>query len=149
MKKILQILILLICLSSINDIIGQQKFKIKTVKNDRLTKVLNNSQLIGENRENWVSVRIYKLDNGSGSADNESCGVTFNLLIAVSGFDENPEQNLFEIGPFYNPDFQKWTELKDYEKTFEINYGGFDERKTIKLKVNLKELKLIDKIKSQ
>jgi len=144
MKKILQILILTIILTSSNKIIGQQELKIKKLQNESLIKVLNNSQLIAENRENWISVRIYTVDNGSGSAGFESGEVSHNLLIAISGFDENPEQNLFEIGPFYNPDFQKWIELKDYVKSFEIIYGGLDNRKKIKLKVNLKKLELID-----
>jgi len=144
MKKILQILILTIILTSSNKIIGQQELKIKKLQNESLIKVLNNSQLIAENRENWISVRIYKVDNGSRSAGFESGEVSHNLLIAISRFDENPEQNLFEIGPFYNPDFQKWIELKDYVKIFEIIYGGLDNRKKIKLKVNLIKLELID-----
>ena len=56
--------------------------------NDRLIKVLNNSELIGENRENYLSIRIYTIDNGTGSAGFESCEVSHNLLIAVSEFDE-------------------------------------------------------------
>ncbi len=121
---------------------GQNKLKIEKSKNSRLIKVLNNSELIGENRENYLSVRIYTIDNGSGSAGFESCEVTHNLLIAVSEFDEEPNQNLFEIGPFYNPKFIKWTKIKEYEREFEVEYGIYDNRKTVKLKVNINELKL-------
>ncbi|MBN4082971.1 hypothetical protein JYT50_01150 [bacterium AH-315-A23] len=121
---------------------GQGKLKIEKSENSRLIKVLNNSELIGENRENYLSVRIYIIDNGRGSAGFESCEVSYNLLISVSEFDEEPNQNLFEIGPFYNPKFIKWTKIKEYEREFEVEYGIYNNRKTVKLKVNINELKL-------
>jgi len=121
---------------------GQNKLKIEKSENSRLTKVLNNSELIGENRENYLSVKIYTIDNGTGSAGFESCEVSHNLLIAISEFDEEPNQNLFEIGPFYNPKFIKWTEIKEYEREFEVEFGIYNNRKTVRLKVNINELKL-------
>ncbi|MEH6764381.1 MAG: hypothetical protein V7655_07770 [Aequorivita antarctica] len=119
---------------------GQDKLKIEKSDNNRLIKVLNNSQLIGENKENYLSVRIYTIDNGSGSAGFESCEVSYNLLVAVSEFDEAPNQSVFEIGPFISPKFIKWTGVKEYEREFTIEHGVFDNRKTIKLKTNLNEL---------
>ena len=140
MKSIL-VLILTICL--IQTIYGQDELKVSKSDDSKLIKVLNNSQLIGENRENYLSVRVYKIDNGSGSAGfEEGHEVSHNLLIAVSEFDEEPNQNLFEIGPFYNPKFVKWTGEKEYQKEFEIEYGSYDNRKSVKLKVNIKELKI-------
>ena len=134
-------LILTICLIQIS--FSQNELNIKKSKNFRLIKVLNNSELIGENRENYLSVRIYKIDNGSGSAGfPEGHEVSHNLLIAVSEFDEAPNHNLFEIGPFYNPKFVKWTDEKEYEKEFEIEYGIYSNQKTIKLKININELKM-------
>ena len=134
-------LILTICFIQIS--FSQNKLNIKKSKNSRLIKVLNNSELIGENRENYLSVRIYKIDNGSGSAGfPEGHEVSHNLLIAVSEFDEEPNKNLFEIGPFYNPKFVKWTDKKDIEKEFKIEYGIHSNRKNIKLKININELKM-------
>ena len=122
---------------------GQDKLNIEKSENSRLIKVSNNSELIGEDRENNLSVRVYIIDNGSGSAGiEEGHEVSHNLLIAVSEFDEEPNQNLFEIGPFYNPKFVKWTREKEYEKEFEIEYGIYDNRKSVKLKVNMSELKV-------
>lgn len=135
-------LVLLFTICFVNITCGQDKLKIKTSKNTRLIKVLNSSELISENRKEWLSARIYKIDNGTASAGLPSSEVSHNLLVAVSEFDEEPNQNLFEIGPFYNPKFIKWNGNKEYEKSFEIRYGAFDNRKTIKLKVNIKELKL-------
>ena len=136
-------LIIILTICSIQISFGQNELKIAKSKNDRLIKVLNNSELIGENRENYLSVRIYKIDNGSGSAGiPEGHEVSHNLLIAVSEFDEEPNQNLFEIGPFYNPKFMKWTDKEEYEKIFEIEYGIYNNRKTVKLKININELTL-------
>ena len=136
-------LIIILTICSIQISFGQNELKIAKSKNDRLIKVLNNSELIGENRENYLSVRIYKIDNGSGSAGiPEGHEVSHNLLIAVSEFDEEPNQNLFEIGPFYNPKFMKWTDKEEYEKIFEIEYGIYNNRKSVKLKININELTL-------
>ena len=85
-------------------------------------------------------MRVYTIDNGTGSAGFESCEVSNNLLVAVSEFDEAPNQSVFEIGPFYNPKFIKWTDIKEYEREFTIEYGVFDNRKSIKLKTNINEL---------
>ena len=140
--KIKSTLILIFSICFVNLSCGQEKVKINKSDNNRLIKVLNNSELIGENRENYLSVRIYKIDNGSGSAGiEEGHEVSHNLLIAVSEFDEEPNQNLFEIGPFYNPKFVKWTKKKEYQKEIEIEHGAYDNRKSIKLKVNINELK--------
>ena len=130
-------LIFTICFIQIS--FGQNELKIEKSENARLIKVLNNSELLGNNRENYLSVRIYKIDNGSGSAGfPEGHEVSHNLLIAVSEFDEEPNQSLFEIGPFYNPKFVKWTDKKE----FEIEYGIYNNRKRIKLKTNINELKM-------
>ena len=122
---------------------GQNELKIEKSENVKLIKVLNNSELIGENRENYLSVRIYKIDNGSGSAGiSEGHEVSHNLLIAVSEFDEKPNQNIFEIGPLYNPKFIIWNDIKKHERGFQIEYGIYNKRKKIKLKVNINELKM-------
>ena len=136
-------ILLLFTLCLANTFFGQSELKISQSDNSRLIKVLNNSELIGENRENWLAVRVYKIDNGSGSAGfEEGHEVSHNLLIAVSEFDEEPDQSLFEIGPFINPRFIKWNEKKEHEREFEIEYGMYDNRKTIKLIVDINELKL-------
>jgi hypothetical protein len=124
---------------SFNLFYGQTNLKIEKSVNSRLIKVLNNSELIAENSEPYLSVRIYKVDNGSGSAGFESCEVSFNLLIAVSEFDQLPKQNLFEFGPLLNPSFLKWVETNN-KKEFIIEYGLFDKRQRLKLVVTINEL---------
>ena len=122
---------------------GQNKLKIQKSENSRLIKVLNNSKLIGENNEGHLSVKIYIIDNGSGSSGfEEGHEVSANLLIAVSEFDEDPNQNLFEFGPLHNPKFIEWTRVNEYEREFEVEHGTYDARNILKLKVNVNELKI-------
>jgi len=135
-------LIIFLTICTIQISFGQYELKIEKSENARLIKVLNNSELIGDNRENYLSVKIYTIDNGTGSAGFPSSEVSHNLLIAVSEFDEEPNQSLFEIGPFFNPKFMKWTDIKEYEKEFEVEYGIYNNRKTVKLKININELKM-------
>ena len=70
--------------------------------------------------------------------------VSHNLLIAVSAFDEDPEQNLFEIGPFYNPKFISWHVDQEYAKAFVIEHGPHNQRQSVRLGVDLQSLRLID-----
>jgi len=141
--KIKSTLFFLLAIFLVQTSCGQDKLKIEKSENSRLIEVLNNSELIGENRANNLSIRIYKIDNGSGSAGiAEGHEVSHNILIAVSEFDEEPNQNLFEIGPFYNPKFVKWIGEKEYQKEFEIEYGDHENRKSIILNVNIDEIKI-------
>jgi len=103
-SKTLLLLLFTLCFSQISfGQIGQLKIK----KSD-------NSLLIGENRDNYLSIIIYTIDNPSGSSGfEEGHEISYNLLVAVSEFDEEPNQNLFDIGDFYNPKFIKWTKIKE------------------------------------
>ena len=134
------IIVLTICTIQLS--FGQNKLKITKSQNERLIKVLNNSELIGENSESYLSVKLYTVDNGTGSAGFASCEVSHNLLVAVSEWDEEPNQNLFEIGPFLNPKLMKWTNVKKNEREFEVEYGIYNNRKTVKLTININELKM-------
>jgi hypothetical protein len=140
--KIKWILLFLCTLCLVKTTCGQSDLKISQSDNLRLVQVLNNSDLIVENREKGISVRIYAIDNGSGSAGFESGEVSHNLLIAVSEFDEYPNQNVFEIGPFYDPTFVQWIGEMEYLKGFEIEYGAYDDRKSLKLQVDINKLKM-------
>ena len=114
---------------------------VNEFENDKLVKALNNAEKLSANREKYLSVKIYRLDNGSGSGNSASCEVSHNLLIATSGFGEAPEQHLFEIGEFINPVFIKWENVSDYQKYFIIEYGNQDERIRKRFDVQLNSLK--------
>lgn len=135
------IIILILFQLIVLPIFGQDVLTINKLESHRLTKILNNVMKISENREGEISVKIYKIDNGSGSAHNETCEVSHNLLIAVSEYDEYPKQNLFEVGPFYNPKIIK-LESQERHKLFTVEYGEFDSRKSVKMKVSIDDLAL-------
>ncbi len=145
MKQPLKIILLFLTLCSFELVNGQiYELKINKSKNSKLVKVLNNGVLIGKTNANYLLVKIYKVDNGSGSAKlEEGHERSFNLLVAISEYDEYPKQNVFEVGPFYNPEFVEWTEIKKYEREFTIKHGGVDNRVITKLRINIESLKLI------
>ena len=122
---------------------GQDELKIEKSDNSQLIKILNNSELIEASKDNFLSVKIFTSDNGTGSAAFPNSEVSYNLLIAVSEVDEKPDQNLFEIGPFYNPKVVEWTFEDEYEEEIEIEYGIYKSRQTVKLKININELEII------
>jgi len=115
---------------------------INEFENDKLIKALNNAEKLSENREKYLSVKIYRLDNGSGSGNSPTCEVSHNLLIATSGSGEAPEQHLFEIGEFINPDFIKWQNVSEYKKSFTIEFGVQDKRTRKQFNVRLNSLQL-------
>lgn len=141
MKLIIKSLFLLSVVISFNTAtFAQESLKISTSGNEKLIKALNNSALLAQNKDSFLSVKIYALDNGSGSAGFESCEISHNLLIAVSEFGKNPNQNLFEVGPFLNPQFEKWTKISNNTKEFDINYKIDDKLMSVKLKVDIDKL---------
>ena len=140
--KINLVLLFLFTICVVTASFAQNEVKISKLDNLRLIKVLNSSELIAENIKQGLSVKVYRVNNGTGSAGFPNSEVSHNILIAVSEMDEEPDQNLFEIGPFYNPEFIKWTGGKESQKEFEIEYGVYQSRKSIKLKINIDELKL-------
>jgi hypothetical protein len=141
MKRILFLIVVFtVCFIQIS--FGQNELEIYKSDNSELIEILNDSELIETNRENYLSIRIYTIDNEAGSAGFSNSEISSNLLIAVSEFDEEPNQSLFEIGPFLNPNFVKWLLNKEYEKEFEIEYGTHNNRKTVKLRININELKV-------
>ncbi|MBT8223282.1 MAG: hypothetical protein KJO94_02425 [Eudoraea sp.] len=143
MQKIISVISFLLLFISC---FGQNELDIKSSENAELIKTLNSVQLIASNTEHYLSVKIYEMDNGTASAGYPSSEVTHNLLVAVSAFDEEPEQNLFEIGPFYNPKFISWqVDQKNY-KEFVIEYGPYDKIQSTKLGVDLKSLRIINKL---
>ena len=119
---------------------GQKEMVIKKSEDISLIRALNSSELLSENREPWLVVRIYRQDNGIASAGFPSSEVSFNLLVAVSEHDDAPRQALFEAGPFLNPIFHKWDESQEYTKGFSVLVGTAEERTQISFQVRLEGL---------
>lgn len=83
-----------------------------------------------------LMVKIFKVSNGSGSANfPESHEVSFNMLICVAHYDENPQNKLFTIGPFINPKVVKTDDSGKSVKLY-IEDGVINKRKTTKVIVS-------------
>ena len=139
--KIKSILILgfIICLAHISH--GQDKIKIIQLNDQRLVKILNNIELESKVFDEYLTVRFYRLDNGTGSAGFPNSEVTHNYLIAVSEFDENPKQKLFEIGPFYNSRIHLVSTANDVME-FGIEFGAIENLNLAKFKISIDEIKM-------
>lgn len=144
MKSVLQrtILINLGCLLLSTTLSAQDDLEINRVKSARLVEIFNNVEFFQRGRTKDYIIRLYKLHNGLGSAGFRNGEVSYNLFVAISEFDETPDQNLFEIGPLYNPVFKQW---KDSEKEgiFTIEYGPEDDRLTVALSVDIYTLRIL------
>ncbi|GAB5525104.1 MAG: hypothetical protein Roseis2KO_29760 [Roseivirga sp.] len=142
-SKILKYLFLLTCFFLVNfSLRAQNDLEVTQVRSSKLVELLNNVEFIHRGRTEHYIIRLYKLHNGAGSAGFRNGEVSHNLYVAISEFDEAPDQNLFEIGPFLNPTFLKWEEAKD-QGVFHLEYGPASQRMTIKITVDIENLTFI------
>lgn len=142
-SKTLKYLLLVICSFLFHfGLSAQSDLEIERVRSSKLVEILNNIEFLERGRTENHIIRLYKLHNGTGSAGFRSGEVSYNLYVAISKFDETPDQNLFEIGPFLNPTFLKWEEDKD-RGIFQIEFGPASKRSIIKLAVDIQNLAII------
>lgn len=120
---------------------GQNEIKIKKSEDLNLVKVLNKAEFVSKFTDEYLSVKVYQIDNGTGSAGFPSSEVSHSYLIAVSEFDETPNHSLFEIGPFYYSSTINWNGKGTTAKEFEIEYGALKDRKVAEFVVSIQELK--------
>ena len=89
-----------------------------------------------------LHLKIFKRANCSGSANTpETHETSYNLLISVAHYDENPERRLFSIGPFIKP---KVIKKLDSGKsiTLLIEDGHGTNKKTYRVMVSETEVKI-------
>lgn len=85
------------------------KSHAQSIKSNRITQTESVSLIASiESMEvvkgDQLYVTIFKSANGSRSANTpETHETSYNFLISVSHYDENPESRLFSIGPFIQP----------------------------------------------
>ncbi|WP_115461560.1 hypothetical protein [Winogradskyella aurantiaca] len=116
---------------------GQNDIEINSLNDKRLIHVLNSSELLDENRDFYLGVRIYAIDNGTASAGFASSEVSHSLLFAITEFDEQPKQSLFEVGPFLNPKFLAWGHQDEQTKEFSIEHGLAKNRQVLYFKASI------------
>lgn len=137
MKNLIFIIAFFICNLSFGQVVD-----IQSVENVDIVKLLNNLESFSENKTEDLSIRVYVLANESGSAGFESGEVTHKLYFAVSEFDEYPNQKVFVVGDFYSPKAIQWNNNNALRPELTIEFGSFDERKTLTFIVGLEQIKI-------
>lgn len=98
-----------------------QNLSVQKVKAADITYVLNNIRSTHKTETANFIVNVYAVANKSGSAKQSgSDEVTDHLYIAISSFDENPQQLLFVIKDVYGPSAIKMT--KQSEQVIELSF---------------------------
>jgi hypothetical protein len=140
-KRIKILTILIVISVPLYRVLGQSNLKTEKVEDGRLIKVLNELTFFTEKKTRQLSIRVFTVGNESGSAGFGSCEITHQIYIATSECGELPEQNLFVIGPFYNPTLSGWSEKEGQELTIEYGESKSRKRATIKISFDKIEIK--------
>lgn len=119
-KRIISIFsILLFTILSLS--LNAQQLLVQKVKTADITHVLNNIRSTHKAQTSQFIVNLFEVSNKSGSArQNESNEVTDHLYIAISEFDEKPQQLLFVIKDVYAPSGIKM--IKQSEQAIQLSF---------------------------
>ncbi len=101
--------------------LNAQQPLVQKVKSADITYVLNNIRSTYKAQTTHFIVNLFEVSNKSGSArQNESDEVTDHLYIAISEFDEKPQQLLFVIKDVYAPSEIKM--IKQSEQAIQLSF---------------------------
>ena len=100
---------------------AQPKLTYKEITNEEQIRLFNNIEILAQKDFESFRVRVLGLDHESGSAGKSNCEVLTTIYIAISEYDEEPEQKLFKIESLYSPKILKILE----EKSMPIIYLSF------------------------
>ncbi|MEO6524809.1 MAG: hypothetical protein ABIN91_24195 [Mucilaginibacter sp.] len=115
------------------------------IKEKRLVPLLASVDTLIIRKTGDLLINIYKVSNKSGSAHNEGTDeITHQILVAIANGDEVLEQHLYKLGNFYDPKFLNINTQSNGSILIIIDYGVFNQRKTVKYLVNLKGVVLSD-----
>lgn len=132
MKK--QLLLLLFVLAAFTT--KAQMPKSTAVKQQDLVKFAQSVNTYEFFSGSQLGVRIFKIDNGSGSANlPESDEVNYSLYFCLAHNDEHPESKLYKIGPFKKPQLIKKVDSGRFV-TFHVRDGYENDLTTYKIVVS-------------
>lgn len=138
MKQILASIIIIHFIVS-NCAFSQSNVNIEKIEEDNLIRILNKVKFLSSINTDNLNIRVYIIGNSPGSAGYPNGEITHDLFIAVSEFDEFPRQNLFELGPYFNPKFVKW-HTTNKNITLIIESGEATERKENEIQISLNNI---------
>jgi hypothetical protein len=141
MKQILVSAILILFIAT-NSAFSQPNVSIKKIKEEKLIRILNDVEFLSSIKTDNLNIRVYKVGNSPGSAGFQNGEITHDLYIAVSGFDEFPKQNLFELGPYFNPKFVQWDTTKENVVIIiESGVASFRQKNEVQISINKIKIK--------
>jgi uncharacterized protein YecT (DUF1311 family) len=129
------------CSGSIKYRESSKKLKIEKVENYKTQRLLNNFNILKDLKTENLIVKIISVDNLPGSEGLANGEITNDIYIAVSEFDEYPNQSLFKIDNLYNPEIKNIDLTDNNKPIFDILYGPSKNRKTIKTEITINEIK--------
>lgn len=107
--------------------------KVERIENESLLKVLPFIESFSSVRTDEMIIATFVVNNGTGSAHlPESDEVSYNILLTVSGYDEQPDSKLFSVGPFINPILSNISDLNN-GAYIKVEHGIYNNRKTNKI----------------
>jgi len=136
MRYFLLILLFVFCSSSLYS----QDIIIENVEDFDLVRLMNGVTLKSEARTDQLSARILFLADLPGSAGFNSGETTTSIYVAVSGYDELPDQNLFLLKSFYNPIIKEFKSKSSSAFNLMIEYGPSKNRMIKTFLVTLNEI---------
>ncbi len=117
-----------------------QAIVVEKVTNEDLIYLLNRIEVLGEVRSHDLSVRILQVSDIPGSAGYPTSEVTHTVYIAVSGFDELPEQSLFRLSGLLAPSFSRVA--NGLNAAFILDYGEVGSRNRVQITPSLEGLEI-------
>jgi hypothetical protein len=113
---------------------------VKPVKTKSIVKLLGSIDSSMTVMAERFIIKVFLFGNPSGSAMQDGGHeISYNLLVNVAEYDENPIWKLFTIGPFYNPKISAGPDLEG-KYIMSIEHGIYDERRKTNLAIFLNKV---------
>jgi hypothetical protein len=123
-----------------------QRISLTPVAGKSLKAILCNVDTVIFKSNYNISIILYKISNGSGSAHMPGTDEVSNkFLIAVSSIDEVPDQYLYSLGDFINPKVIQFQPLKRASYLLSIEYGTYKNRKKINLDISVGKVSIVNR----
>ncbi|WP_432708187.1 hypothetical protein [Pedobacter sp.] len=114
-----------------------QTVKSSVINNKEKAKLLGSIESYEFFKGQQLSMGIFKVSNGPGSANlPESHEISHQLLLSVAEYDENPVHKLYSIGPFILPKVTMKVDSGHLIRLL-VEHGVSDSRKTINVVAGL------------
>ncbi len=123
-------------------LMAQSHITFKEVTDEEQVRLLNNIEILAQKNFDSFSVRVMGLDLASGSAGKSNCEVLTTIYIALSRYDEAPEQKLFRIDSLFLPHVLRITKVDSIPIIY-LSHLLTENVQFLKIKVLQNELRIL------